>query len=59
MFATDLLNLTLAAPKVNRCSGTGKCGKDAAEWIPAINKCWFANRVWRIKAKYDLSVDRG
>jgi len=57
-FATDLLNLTLASPKVNRCSFTGKCGKDAAEWMPSINKCWFAERVRLIKTKYDLSVDQ-
>ena len=30
-FASDLLNLTLAAPKVNRCGRSGKCAKDAAE----------------------------
>ncbi len=27
-FATDLLNLTLAAPEVNRCGRQGKCGLD-------------------------------
>ncbi|MEW9796656.1 excalibur calcium-binding domain-containing protein [Alteromonas sp. CYL-A6] len=57
-FATDLLNLTLAAPKVNRCGSTGKCGLDAAEWLPEKNKCWFADRVVQIKTKYGLSVDR-
>ena len=57
-FATDLLNLTLAAPKVNRCGRGGKCGLDAAEWMPARNQCWFANRIVEIKAKYNLSVDR-
>jgi hypothetical protein len=56
-FATDLLNLTLAAPKVNRCSAGGKCGYDAGEWIPEKNKCWFANRVLKVKTKYKLSVD--
>jgi hypothetical protein len=57
-FATDQLNLTLAAPKVNRCSSGGKCGFDPAEWMPEKNKCWFANRVVEIKTKYGLSVDR-
>lgn len=57
-FATDQLNLTLASPEVNRCGGGGKCGLDAAEWMPERNKCWFANRVLRIKTKYDLSVDQ-
>lgn len=56
--AQDLLNLTLAAPKVNRCNIGGKCGFDAAEWLPERNKCWFAARVVLVKQKYDLSVDR-
>ncbi len=57
-FATDMLNITLAAPKVNRCSSTGKCGLDAAEWMPAKNKCWFANRIVEIKVKYSLSANQ-
>lgn len=57
-FATDLLNLTLAAPIVNRCNIGGKCGYDAGEWMPEKNRCWFANRVLQIKTKFRLSVDR-
>ena len=57
-FASDLLNLTLAAPDVNRCGGCGKCAYDAAEWQPPINRCWFAARVVAVKRKYDLTVDR-
>lgn len=57
-FASDLLNLTLATPEVNRCSGAGKCAHDAAEWLPAMNKCWFAARVIAVKFKYSLTVDR-
>lgn len=57
-FATDPLNLTLASPEVNRCGKGGKCGFDAAQWLPEKNKCWFANRTVQIKAKYELSVDR-
>jgi hypothetical protein len=57
-FSTDLLNLTLAAPKINRCGAGGKCGLDAGEWMPEKNKCWFANRVIKIKKKYGLSVNR-
>ncbi len=56
-FATDPLNLTLAAPAINRCGAQGKCGLDAGEWMPPKNQCWFANRVIEIKAKYNLSVD--
>ena len=57
-FASDLLNLTLAAPEVNRCTGAGKCAHDAAEWQPPMNGCWFAARVVAVKRKYALTVDR-
>ena len=57
-FASDLLNLTLAAPAVNRCTGGGKCAFDAADWLPPRNRCWFAARVVAVKRKYRLSVDR-
>ena len=57
-FASNLLNLTLAAPKVNRCGGSGKCAKDAAEWLPPRNRCWFANRVVEVRRKYRLTIDR-
>lgn len=53
-FASDLLNLTLASPSVNR---NQKRQKDAADWIPGLNQCWFANRVVEVKLKYNLSVD--
>ena len=53
-FASDLLNLTLAAPAVNRHR---KSGKDAGEWMPGMNRCWFAGRVVTVKRKYGLSVD--
>ena len=57
-FSSDLLNLTLAAPEVNRCGHGGKCGYDAGEWLPPRNACWFAGRVVAVKLKYDLTVDR-
>ena len=57
-FASDPLNLTLAAPEVNRCGAGAKCGFDPAEWQPAMNACWFAARVVAVKRKYRLSVDR-
>ena len=53
-FASDLLNLTLAAPAVNRHQ---KSGKDAGEWMPRMNRCWFAGRVEAVKRKYGLSID--
>ena len=57
-FATDLRNLTLAAPAVNRCARGAKCGHDAAGWLPPMNRCWFAARVVAVKREYGLTVDR-
>ena len=54
-FARDLRNLTLASPRVNRHE---KSGKDAAEWVPARNRCWFAARVVDVRRAYGLTIDR-
>ena len=54
-FASDLDNLALATPELNRGE---KLAKDAAEWLPDENRCWFAGRVVHVKTKYGLSVDR-
>ena len=54
-FARDLLNLTLASPPVNR---NQKSDKDAAEWLPNHNRCWFAERVVQVRQKYGLTIDR-
>ncbi|MDD9981591.1 MAG: hypothetical protein OXU81_09575 [Gammaproteobacteria bacterium] len=54
-FARDLRNLTLASPQVNRHE---KGGKDAADWVPVRNRCWFAGRVVKVKQVYGLTVDR-
>ena len=54
-FASDPLNLTLATPELNRGE---KIAKDAAEWLPEENRCWFAHRVIQVKTKYGLSVDK-
>ena len=54
-FASDLLNLTLAAPYLNRHD---KRDHDAAGWLPPLNRCWFANRVVEVRRKYDLTIDR-
>ena len=56
-FAQDLLNLTLAAPEVNRCGRGGKCGLDATQWLPPRNRCWFAARVLLVRTKYGLTID--
>ena len=54
-FATDLLNLTLAGPQVNRYD---KVDRDAAEWLPAQNRCWFAARVIAVRERCGLTIDR-
>ena len=53
-FSSDLLNLTLASPEVNRHQ---KSGKDAAEWLPDLNQCWFADRVVQVRQEYELTID--
>ena len=57
-FSRDLLNLTLAAPEINRCGAGGKCAHDAASWLPEQNRCWFAARIVAVRTKYRLTVDR-
>jgi len=54
-FASDLDNLTLASPEVNRQQ---KSYFDAAEWLPHYNKCWFVHRNIQIRLKYQLTIDR-
>ena len=54
-FAEDPLNLTLASPSVKRHQ---KVDRDAAEWMPERNECWFADRVVKVRQKYDLTIDR-
>ena len=53
-FASDLLNLTLASPEVNRHQ---KSAKDTAEWLPDLNQCWFADRVVQVRQEYQLTID--
>ena len=52
--ASDLANLTIADPTVNRSQ---KSERDAAEWMPARHGAWFAARVIQVKLEYELSVD--
>ena len=54
-FSRDLLNLTLASPRVNR---NHKGAKDAAEWQPDANQCWFAQTVVAVRRAYQLTIDR-
>ena len=48
-------DLTLAGPRVNRYE---KVDRDAAEWLPAQNRCWFAARTVAVRQRYGLTVDR-
>ena len=45
-FASDLLNLTLASPSVNRHQ---KSDKDIAEWLPDLNQCWYVDRTLQVR----------
>ena len=54
-FASDLLNLTLASPSVNRHQ---KVNKDVAEWLPDLNRCWYVDRVVQVRREYGLTIDR-
>ena len=54
-FSRDLRNLTLASPQVNRYE---KSGRDASEWVPSRNRCWFAARVVEVRQAYRLTIDR-
>lgn len=53
-FANDLDNLTLASPALNR---RYKGGRDAGEWLPQSNRCWYAATIVAVKLKYGLTVD--
>ena len=54
-FANDMRNLTLSAPYLNRYV---KGAKDAADWTPDENSCWFAWRVIEVRRAYGLTIDR-
>lgn len=53
-FARELRNLTVAAPSVNRSKGA----RDASDWLPDSNRCWFAGRVVDVRLAYGLTIDR-
>ena len=53
-FAHDVENLALASPTLDL--GV-KAGRDAAEWMPDFNRCWFAGMVVAVRLKYALTVD--
>ena len=49
------MNLTLASPSVNRHQ---KVDKDAAAWLPELNRCWYVDRTVQVRREYGLSIDR-
>ena len=53
-FGGDILNLTLASGEVNGTKGA----LDAFDWMPEMNKCWFARRVVDVRLKYGMTVDK-
>ena len=53
MFARDSINLVLTHLRVNRSKGD----RDAANWMPLKNQCWFAERVVTIRERYGLTID--
>jgi hypothetical protein len=54
-FSNDLDNLTLASPSMNRYQ---KVAKDAADWLPSNNQCWFATTIIEVRRKYSLTIDQ-
>ena len=54
-FGGDILNLTLASEEVNSSKGA----LDAFDWMPEMNKCWFARRIVDVRLKYGMTVDKG
>ena len=54
-FAQDPLNLVLAGAYLNRYV---KVAKDAGEWLPEENVCWYIKTIADVKRKYDLTMDQ-
>ena len=54
-FASDILNLTLASPSVNRHQ---KSANGVAEWLPDLNQCWYVDRTLQVRREYGLTIDR-
>ena len=54
-FSRDLDNLTLASPSLNRYQ---KSAKDAADWLPDQNRCWFVTTIINVRLKYGLTIDQ-
>lgn len=53
-FSGDLPNLTLATPQENRYRNGDR---DAADYAPPFDACWWACQSVRVKARWNLTVD--
>ena len=53
MYATDPLNITLAPPDINRHQ---KSDKDPDQWMPELNRHWFAWRYLLVSRAYGLTI---
>ena len=31
--------------------------KDAAEWLPGLDQCWYVDRIIQVRLEYALTVD--
>ena len=54
MFLRDSSNFTLASSSTDDEKGD----KDAAEWLPEFNQCWFVSKVIKVRQRYGLTIDR-
>ena len=54
-FVSDILNLTLASPSVNRHQ---KVAKDPSEWLPDLNECWYVDRRPKPSTEFSLAVSQ-
>ena len=52
-FRSDVQNFVL----MTKSTSSSKGARDAAEWTPDKNECWFAQRVVEIRQQYALTID--
>ena len=45
-------------PVLGQVNRYEKSGKDASEWVPDRNRCWFAGKIVEVRLAYGLTIDR-
>ena len=45
-------------PGISSVNRHQKVAKDPSEWLPALNECWYVDRVVQVRLKYGLTIDR-